>query len=115
YRVAKRPHFAKKTIKYLIEQHGAVGFTEALKAFIDTLPHAHQFFEPNIYDRFDCFSNIVITLQPHEHVSNDSFARIRCHPQHLNGPRKPPTPARFDTVLVLVDEEEHGHAGGFHG
>ncbi|KAF8449495.1 hypothetical protein L210DRAFT_3609699 [Boletus edulis BED1] len=128
YRVAKRPHFAKKTIKYLIEQHGAVGFTEALKAFVNMLPHAHQFFEPNIYDRFDCFSNIVITLRPHEHVSNDSFARIRCHirkptfflgllmhPQHLNGPRKPPTPAQFDTVLVLVDEEEHGRAGGFHG
>ena len=36
------------------------------------------------------------------------------YPQHHNGPRQPPTPARFDTMLVLVGEEEHGRSG-FHG
>ncbi|KAI6107419.1 hypothetical protein EV401DRAFT_1892049, partial [Pisolithus croceorrhizus] len=40
--------------------------------------------------------------------------RIHSHPQCDNGPCKPPTPARFDTVLTLFDEELL-QCGGFHG
>ncbi|KAF8134816.1 hypothetical protein EV363DRAFT_1447582 [Boletus edulis] len=97
YRVSKRPHLPKKTVKYLVDHHGAVGFIAALKAFIDTLPVNHHYLEPNAYDRFDCYTNIVVPLQPHEHRSN--------------GPHKPPTPACFDTALVLVDKDEHIHSG----
>ena len=70
--------------------------------------------EPNVNDRFDCFSNIVIPLQAMEHTENDNYTRIRCHPRRSNGQRKPSMPPRFDTVLVVTDEEARVH-GGFHG
>ena len=48
-----------------------------------------------------------------EHAAHRD-SRIRSHPQRSNGVRKPPTPARFDTVLVEVDPELR-RRGGLHG
>ncbi|KAI5985597.1 hypothetical protein EDD15DRAFT_2175750, partial [Pisolithus albus] len=73
---------------------------------------------PNLNDHFDCFSNIVIRLLPHDYMANttsrDYTARIYSHPQHDNGPRTPTMPVRFDTALTLFDEESQ-QCGGFHG
>lgn len=114
YRIARRPHFTQKTVQYIAQHHGAVRFIEALQSFLDDLPYGRQYFQPNVNDRFDCFSNIVIALQPIEHAADVNTARIRCHPQRSCGPRKPPMPARFDTVLVRGDEEAQ-RRGGLHG
>ena len=101
-------------MRYLAQHHGAVRFIEALKAFVSTLPHGHQYFEPNVNDWFDCFSNVIIPLQPEEHMLNNVQARIRCHLQHSNGQCKPLMPARFDTILVGTDDEAQ-EEGGFYG
>jgi hypothetical protein len=104
YWISQQPQFPKKTIPYLEQQHGAVGFLDTLKAFVNTLPRRHHFFEPNANDRIDVFSNLVIFMDPMEHAASEN-SRIRSHPQHSNGIRKPPTLARYDTVLVEVDAE----------
>ena len=106
--------FPKKTLGYLEHQHGAVKFLDAVRTFVNNLPRGHQFFEPNANDRFDIFSNVVISQPRYEHMSNKHTARIRSHPQRSNGVRKPPTPARFDTVLVRDHGQEH-ELGGLHG
>ena len=116
YHIAARPHFPTKSLQYLNQHHGAVNFLEALKTFLTSLPFGRQYFQPSINDCFDCFSNVVIPLQSLEHTSKlgVNTARIRYHPQCSNGPRKPQTPARYDTVLVCIDAEAQQH-GGFHG
>ena len=45
YHISSQPHFPKKSVQYLAQHHGAVGFVDALKVFINTLPHGHQYFE----------------------------------------------------------------------
>ncbi|KAI5990101.1 hypothetical protein EDD15DRAFT_2170625 [Pisolithus albus] len=118
YRVSKRPQFLRRTVQYLQENHGAVDFLHALQDFLSTSTLGHQYFQPNLNDRFDCFSNVVIRLPPHDYMANttsrDYTARIYSHPQRDNGPRTPATPVRFDTALTLFDEESQ-QRGGFHG
>ena len=114
YHISQRPQFPNRTIQYLERHHGAACFSDALQTFLNTLPRARQFFAPNANDRFDIFSNLTILLSSAEHAPHKTSTRIQSHPQHSNGPRKLPTPARFDTVLVLVDDELRRH-GGFHG
>ncbi|KAI5990447.1 hypothetical protein EDD15DRAFT_2170319 [Pisolithus albus] len=115
YRVSKRPQYSRKTVQYLQQNHGAVHFVHALQNFLGTLTNGQEYFQPNVNDRFDCFSNVVIQLPPHDHMATRNLtARIRSHPQRDNGPRKPPTSERFDTVLALFDEELQ-QRGGFHG
>ncbi|KIK17766.1 hypothetical protein PISMIDRAFT_110808, partial [Pisolithus microcarpus 441] len=98
------------------QNHRAVNFLHALQDFLSTSTNGHQYFQPNLNNRFDCFSNIVIRLLPHDYMANtrNSTARIYSHPQHDNGPHTPPMSVRFDTVLTLFDEESQQH-GGFHG
>ena len=65
-----------------------------------------QGFQPMVHDRFNCFSNMWIPLQLLEHLSdNNKTARICSHPEHANGPHKPPKPARYDTILMWVNEQ----------
>lgn len=113
YRLGLHPHFPKKTAQYLVQHHGAIKFLDALKAFVSTLPSGRQF-EANVHNRFDCFSNVVIPLPCKEHVLDSNSTRVHCHPERPNGPHKPPTPARFDTMLVTEDAEERC-LGGLHG
>ena len=113
YQISQQPKFPKRTIQYLEQHHGAACFLDALKAFVNTLPHRHRFFEPNANDRFDIFSNLVLFMPPMEHATS-KHSRIRSHPQRYNGIRKPPTLARYDTVLVEVDTALR-RRGGLHG
>ena len=113
YWISHQPQFPKRTIAYLEQHHGAVGFLDVLKVFLNTLPRRHQFFEPNANDRFNVFSNLVIFMNPMEHAASKN-SRIRSHPHRTNGIRKPPALARYDTVLVEVDAELQKQ-GGLHG
>ncbi|KAI6016622.1 hypothetical protein BKA83DRAFT_4473351 [Pisolithus microcarpus] len=115
YRLSKRPQFPRKTVPYLQQHHGAVHFIPALQDFLSNLTNGQQYFCPNVNDRFDCFSNVMIQLTPHDHMANRNLtARIYSHPQRDNRSRKPPTLARFDTALALFDENPQ-QCGGFHG
>ena len=108
YRIALKPHLPKKTVQYLEEYHGAVSFLAALNDFLVTLNAEHRFSELTIHDRFDVFTNLVLLLPPNEHTPSKDHSRIRAHPLRLNGTRKPPTLARFDTVLATdrVDSQD---------
>ncbi|KAF8124426.1 hypothetical protein EV363DRAFT_1100370, partial [Boletus edulis] len=113
YRIARRPRFPRQTAQSPVQHHGAFAFVDALQTFLSDLPsRGHPAFQPTLRDRFDCFSNIRIPLQPLE-LSENETARIRSHPEHANGPRKPPTLVRYGTALVKADEEGRGR-GGFH-
>jgi hypothetical protein len=112
--ISQQPQFPKRTIQYLEEHHRAACFLDALKAFVNTLPHSkHHFFEPNANDRFDIFSNFILFMPPIEHATS-KHSRIHSHPQCYNGIHKPPTLTRYDTVLVEVDTALRG-CGGLHG
>lgn len=116
YRLSRRPQFPRKTIQYLEQHHGAVRFLDALKMFVNTLPRGRQYCEPNVNDRFDIFTNMVLITPLREHMATNAVnSRIRSHPQCSNGVRKPPTLARHDTVLVDVDTELRQQRGGLHG
>ena len=98
----------------VVQHHGAVAFMDALQNFLTNLPsRGPQAFQLTLHDHFDCFSNVHIPLQPLEHLSESESetARIHSHPEHANGPCKPPMPAQYDTILVQVDEG-HGMARG---
>jgi hypothetical protein len=112
YHVARRPHFPRRTAQFLVQHHGAVAFVEVLQRFLTNQPSpGPRGFQPTLHDSFDCYSNVQILLQSFEHLSNDETARICSHPERANGPRKPPMPARYDTVLMQVDEQGHGMGG----
>ncbi|KAN0091040.1 hypothetical protein V8E55_004606 [Tylopilus felleus] len=111
YRTSHRPHFPKKSVQYLAQEHGANNFVEELEGFLAHTGLDHQYVQPNVNDHFDCFSNIVLPLQAIEHLPDDISARIHCHSQQSNGPHKPPTPARYDTVLIQLNEEAHDFQG----
>ncbi|KAF8439425.1 hypothetical protein L210DRAFT_858080 [Boletus edulis BED1] len=113
YQISQKPQFLKKTVHYLDQHHGALCFLDALKTFVSTLPRGPQYFEPNIHDHFDLFSNLVLHMPRFEHAAHRDL-RIRSHPECSNRVHKPPTPARFDTVLVEVDPEQQQRRG-LHG
>jgi hypothetical protein len=101
YRIALKSHLPKKTVRYLEQYHGAVLFLTALKDCLVTLNREHRFNKPTIHDRFDVFTNLVLLLPPNEHTPSKDHSRIRAHLLRLNSTRKPPTLARFDTVLTM--------------
>ena len=116
YHIAQHPHFPRKTAQFLVQHHGAVAFVEALQRFLTSnLPsRGAQAFQPTLHDRFDCFSNVWLPLQQLEYLSDNETVRIRSHPEHTNGPRKPPTPAQYDTILMRVGEQGR-RMGGLQG
>ncbi|KAN0091453.1 hypothetical protein V8E55_005019 [Tylopilus felleus] len=107
YCVARHPHFPRRTAQSLVQHHGAIAFVDTLQNFLTDLPsQGLRALQPTLHDRFDCFNNVQIPLQPLEHLSesDNETVRICSHPECGNGPRKPPTQARYDTVLVKDDE-----------
>lgn len=115
YCISQQSHCLKKTVHYLQEQHGAVHFVDALRMFVDNLPHTDQYLQLNINDQFDCFTNLIIQVPPNELMGDISLTmRVCSHSQCSNGPHKPANPARFDTVLVQIDERLYQY-DGFHG
>ncbi|KAI6101853.1 hypothetical protein F5141DRAFT_1065815 [Pisolithus sp. B1] len=107
YHVSKQPQFPQKMVQYLQQNHGTVNFLHALQDFLSTSTNGHQYFQPNLNDRFNCFSNVVIQLLPHDYMANtrNFTSRIYSHLQHDNGPHTPPMSVRFDTVLTLFKKE----------
>ena len=61
---------------------------------------------PNQFDCFDIYNTISNLAPSKPHVSDTKrLISVRATPEHPNGPRKPPTPARFDTAIIIEDEE----------
>src|ERR1700683_1524249 len=116
YKMAKKPPFPNTTVAQLTSAYGATEFLPALQIFLDhNMPHNVPTLKPNQFDRFDIYNAISILLPSKPHVSDTKrLITVRATPEHSNGPRKPPTPARFDTAVVIEDEEvyEEGQIAG---
>jgi hypothetical protein len=113
YNVAKKSPFPNTSLPHIISAYGATEFLPALQSFLDK--HMPCSLKPNQFDCFDIYNAISILLPSKPHVSDTKrLISVRATPEHLNGPRKPPTPAHFDTAVVIEDEEvyEEGQIRG---
>jgi hypothetical protein len=104
YKVAKKPHRFAVSTQTLASHYGAGDFIQALNKFIGQNPHRTNM-RPNPHDRF-CLYNSVAVCLPETPFASGDVCRIRASPGHSNGPRKPPTPPYFDTVLVINNKDE---------
>ena len=115
YRVAKAPAFPNTPLLRLEQAYGASEFLPALKTFIQENLTSHVIL-PNEYDRYNIYNNIRVILPSKPHVSDRKRQKtIHATPGHSNGPRKQPSPAHFDTALVIEDEDLHREEGGLNG
>jgi hypothetical protein len=114
YRIAKKSPFPNTSIACLTSAYGATEFLPALQIFLNN-HFPHNILKPNQFDHFDIYNSISILLPSKPHVSDTKrLISVRATPEHSNGPRKPPTPAHFDTAVLIEDEEvfEEGQISG---
>jgi len=107
YRVTKAPAFPNTPLHHLEQEYGASKCLPALKTFIQEnfSPHTLQ---PNEYDHYSVYNAIHLMRPSKPHVSNHKHQQtIHATPEHSNGPQKPPSPARFDTVLLIEDDNHN--------
>jgi hypothetical protein len=120
YKTAKKPSNPSTAVTRLTSAYGATEFLPALQTFLDhNIPHdihgASQTLKPNQFDCFDIYNTVSILLPSKPHVSDTKhLITLQATPEHSNGPRKLPTPAHFDTAVIIEDEEayEEGQIAG---
>ena len=105
YKIAKKSPFLNTSVTCITSAYGTMEFLPALQTFLnDHLPC--NTLKPNQFDCFDIYNAISILLPSKPHVSNTKrLISVRATAKCSNGPQKPPTLARFDTVVVIEDEE----------
>ncbi|KIM86001.1 hypothetical protein PILCRDRAFT_25702, partial [Piloderma croceum F 1598] len=100
YKIAKKSPFPNTSVARITSAYGATEFLPTLQTFLDDYLPCHTL-KPNQFDRFDIYNAISILLPSKPHVSDTKcLISVRATPEHSNGPRKPPTPARFDTAFI---------------
>ncbi|KAH7905274.1 hypothetical protein BJ138DRAFT_1138330 [Hygrophoropsis aurantiaca] len=115
YRLAKRSPHPNTSVSRLQQQYGATGFLEALTTFLQHSHLSKRRYKPTKHDRFDVYDAAYIQIPGAPHFgATKRQLRIRASPTRTNGPRKPPTVARFDTVLVEENKESR-KLGGLNG
>lgn len=112
--VAKAPAFPNTPLWHLKQAYGAFEFLLTLKTFTEKhIPHA---IIPNKYDHFDVYNAIHLTLPSQPHISNRKHQKtIHATPKHNNGPRKQPSPACFNTALVIKNANLYHEDSGLCG
>ena len=114
YNIAKKSPFPNTSVARITSAYGATEFLPALQTFLDDhLPR--NSLKPNQFDRFDLYNAISILLPSKPHVSDTKrLISVRATAERSNGLRKPSTPARFDTAVVIEDEKvyEEGQITG---
>ncbi|KAG9082493.1 pre-mRNA-splicing factor 8 [Ceratobasidium sp. 370] len=108
--LAKTPTTTGVTLDYLRVQHGATQFVPALRSFlrkegparrnVDVPPEL----ELNIWSRARLF-RFPPPFKPSEGPHIDV---IRAQPEKIDRFERVSRPARFDTVLILMDKTQHG-------
>ncbi|KIM82079.1 hypothetical protein PILCRDRAFT_8320 [Piloderma croceum F 1598] len=98
----------------MTQAYGASEFLPALKTFIQEKFTSHALL-PNAFDRYNVYKAVHLMLPSKPHVSDRKCQKkIHATPECSNGPRKQPSPARFDTALVIEDVNLHCKEGGLH-
>jgi hypothetical protein len=72
--------------------------------------------QPNKYDHYNLYNAVYIMLSSESHISDCKHQKtLHATAGHSNGPQKPPSPAQFDTVLLIEDVDLHHNSGGLSG
>lgn len=107
YRIAKTSPHPNTSLHTLTTAYGATEFLNSLTSWL----HVHlpsNKITPNSFDTFPVYNAITISQPSQPHVSDSkNVITIRATPAHENGDRKPTTPARFDTAMIVEDEDEY--------
>jgi hypothetical protein len=115
YCIVKTPAFSSVPLHHLEQAYGASQFLPALKVFLqENIPT--RTLQPNKYDCYNLYNAVYITLPSEPHISYRKCQKtLHATAGHSNGPRKPPSPAQFDTVLLIEDLDLHHNSGGLSG
>ncbi|TCD63835.1 hypothetical protein EIP91_004902 [Steccherinum ochraceum] len=106
YRISKKPAFRSVTVAQITEKFQATQFLPAFKSFVDKyLSHAPV--SASINDKFHVFKQVSILLPRNDFIgSRANYDRVRAIPaQPQTEPRRPATPAYFDTALIIEDPD----------
>lgn len=112
---AKSPVYPNTPLSHLEQAYGASEFLPALKMLIQ------EIFIPNAllsseHNRLDIYNSIHITHHSQSHVSNHKHHKtIYAMPKYHNGSQKQPSPAHFETALVVEDTGLHRDKEGLCG
>lgn len=114
WHVAKRPAFVNITVNDLQAKHHAPSFLPTLTEFLKkNFPRAPT---PSIYDRFDSYKQINITLPFNRYLSGRlNQDRIRTTPARAAKGRHLGSPSRFDTALIIEDPSKYCASSSLRG
>ncbi|KAH7910151.1 hypothetical protein BJ138DRAFT_969506, partial [Hygrophoropsis aurantiaca] len=107
YHLAKVPPLSGVTVATIELDYGAVDFISALTEFVRDLRAPRSFIQPNRFDRFNIYKQIIIDPVPNVVVSDTRKKhKIRATPKVASRGRKPEVPAHFDTALIRTDTND---------
>lgn len=107
YRIAKTSPRPNTSVHTLTTAYGATEFLNSLTAWLQIHMSSNRL-TPNTFDTFPVYNAITITQPSQPHVSDSkNIIVVRATPARENGDRKPTTPARFDTAMIVEDEDEY--------
>ncbi|KAF9237171.1 hypothetical protein BU15DRAFT_49017 [Melanogaster broomeanus] len=102
-------------LSYVQETHQAPLLVQTLEAYLcaTTFPMTRQPIRIHSFDQIDVFKYITILAPSCQHISDTKrLFRIRVSPESLpRDARKKPTPAIFDTALIVEDMREFTGSG----
>jgi hypothetical protein len=101
-------------LSYVQERHQAPLLVQTLEAFLHaTFPMTRQPIRVRSFDRIDVFKYITILARSHQHINDTKrLFKIRVSPESpARDARKKPTPAIFDTALIIEDLEQFTGTG----
>ncbi|KAH9979692.1 hypothetical protein BJV74DRAFT_879402 [Russula compacta] len=116
YHLPKTCPLPSTPVSRLISAFGATTFVSAFQAFLTKhIPSSRIKASP--YDRFNVYKFITVLLPSVPYISDQKWLnklRASCVIPSRS-PRKPETPAHFDTALIIQDGKLHRENGGLHG
>ena len=115
YHVAKAPTFPNTPLCRLEQAYGASEYLPTLKTFIQETFTSCALLSTK-YNRHNVHNAVHIMLPSNPHVNDHKHQKtIHATLKQGNGPQKQPSPAYFDTALVIEDEDLHQEESGLHG
>jgi hypothetical protein len=111
YKIAKSPAIENVTVAYLQTAHSTQNIIPALANFLKL--HFRSSPVPGIYDHFDIFTQISLSLPRNRYLSDQPrSSRIRAIPPAPAKGHSAAKPAIFDTVLVIEDPSQYDPSSG---
>ncbi|KAG1764390.1 hypothetical protein EV702DRAFT_1154115 [Suillus placidus] len=113
YFVPRTCPFPNSKIQWLVDNHNASLIIPALDEFLRHNLHTRSHRKLTLQDRVDVYKYVKVLspARPHFNSAKCLF-KVRASPEIASkDPRKLPSPARFDTVLVIKDRDQYTASG----